>query len=50
MTSKHICGGEEVERQPMVASKVHKGKRYFNTRSKSMKINIVLTNWLKVVL
>lgn len=34
----------------MVANKIRKGNGYINDKNKSMKLNTVFTNWLKVVL
>lgn len=44
MTSIYICGGGEAERQATVAHKVPKGDKCFNSRDKSMKLNVVFTN------
>lgn len=34
----------------MVVNKTYTGNRYFNNRNKFMKLNTVVTNWLKAVL
>lgn len=45
-----VCCGGGGGGQPTVANKIHRGDRYLSNKNKSMKQNIVFTNWLKVVL